>query len=501
MNHLEEEKILVVDDNVAIRDLIGKALGAHGIACRLAADGQNALELLKKERFSIIIFDIKIPGIDSLELLKIMKKDFPATSVVITGYDSGYSYEGIIEAGADDFIKKPFTIMEIQTRIQRILKERKLILENKRLIESYERTNNRLRRLLEVSLLLTTELNFDALFDLIIKNTSQMVEADRGSLYVVDRKKQEVWTKVAEGIEGIRLPIGVGIAGTVAQTGEVVYTEDAWSHPKFDKRWDIRNDYRTKTMLCLPVKNREQEIIGILQAINKVHGTFDQEDEGILKSLSSQIAVALENSWLLEEQKISFESFVKALGAAVDARHPYTAGHSQRVTDYSLMIATKMGLSQDEMEILKYVALLHDLGKIGISDSVLLKNGPFDPSEREEMRKHPLKTREILSNIHFPKPLKDVPEITSYHHEWLDGRGYPYGLKGDDLPLFARIIAVADVYDALTSKRDYPKYNQKNLLGFGPLSVAQAIKILDERSSTQFDPEVLKAFKECIYSA
>ena len=182
----------------------------------------------------------------------------------------------------------------------------------------------------------------------------------------------------------------------------------------------------------------------------------------------------------------------------MDARDQFTAGHSQRVTEYSLIIGEEMGLGAGQLETIKYGALLHDIGKIGIKDSVLLKNGPFTPDEREEMNKHPAKTLCILSKFHFPKNLEQVPLVATYHHEKMDGKGYFEGLAGNEIPFGSRIIAVADVFDALTSRRDYPKYTKDAILGHGPMPLPEAVTIMKEGAGSHFDQDVVNAFLNCL---
>jgi HD-GYP domain-containing protein (c-di-GMP phosphodiesterase class II) len=161
-------------------------------------------------------------------------------------------------------------------------------------------------------------------------------------------------------------------------------------------------------------------------------------------------------------------------------------------------MAADMKLSPGDRETLRYAALLHDIGKIGISDAVLLKNGRYTEEERADMNRHPALTRGILEKFRFPRALSRVPEVACYHHERVDGRGYPEELKGKQIPLESRIIAVADVFDALTSKRDYPKYDSDETLSSEPLPVEKAVAILQEGAGTQFDPAVVESFLRCL---
>jgi len=367
--------------------------------------------------------------------------------------------------------------------------------DNRQFLRTQIALNKKLSTHLAVSADLNSELDFDTLFSLIIHKLSEAMKAERTSLYIIDHEKQEIWTKAAEQVEEIRLPMGVGICGKVAETGEVINTKDAWKLPYFNREFDLKNNFRTKSVLCMPITSRSGKRIGVIQVINKIEGKyFKKDDEKLLNGLVAQVAIALENSFLMDELEASFESSIRTLSATVDAKHPLTAGHSLRVTEYALLIAKEMNLDKTEQETIKYAALLHDIGKIGIKDNVLLKDGPFSPEEREQMNIHPAKTKTILEKFHFPESLKSVPTIAAYHHEKVNGEGYPEALKGDDLPLGSKILAVADVFDALTSPRDYPKYDGSEEMSYKPMPLAKVVSILKKDSGTHFDADIVNIF-------
>ncbi|MFK5954737.1 MAG: HD domain-containing protein [Desulfobacterium sp.] len=375
----------------------------------------------------------------------------------------------------------------------------KLQNENKNLLQEQkalsEKLSTRLSAHLAISAELSSELDLDSLLHLIIHKLSEAMKAERTSLYIIDEKNQEIWTRAAEQIEGIHLPLGKGISGKVAASGKSINVKDAWELPYFSREFDLKYNFRTKAMICMPISNRAGKAIGVIQVINKVHGGFfDKEDESFLKGLISQVGIALENSFLMDKLELSFESSIRTLSATVDARHPLTAGHSLRVTEYALLMAKEMNLGKRDQEVIKYAAILHDIGKIAVKDSVLLKNGPFTPEERCEMNIHPSKTKSILEEFYFPENLKTVPFVAACHHEQIDGKGYPDGLKGDEFPLGSKILAVADVFDALTSPRDYPKYDGEETLSFKPMPLAKAITILKNERESHFDSNAVDAF-------
>jgi HD-GYP domain-containing protein (c-di-GMP phosphodiesterase class II) len=253
-----------------------------------------------------------------------------------------------------------------------------------------------------------------------------------------------------------------------------------------------------KSTIAAPIIN-DDEILGIMildsvEAIN----AFTEKDLSLITTIANQAANIINNKLLHEELRESFESSIRTLSAVVDAKHPLTAGHSERVTEISIMIAKEMQLPEKTIEALKFAALMHDIGKIGIEDKILLKNGRFTPEEKTIMETHPVKTKEILDNFYFPRNLKDIPIIASSHHEMIDGKGYPNHLKGEKIHIASRIMAVADVFDALTDKREYPKYDDNGKGNHGPLPVEEAIGLIKSQQDKHFDKAVVEAFKKCL---
>jgi len=234
-------------------------------------------------------------------------------------------------------------------------------------------------------------------------------------------------------------------------------------------------------MLCVPVKVKDKTI-GVLQAINKKNDwKFKDEDLELLSSLSEQVAIALENARLFNELQELFLESAQALAEAIEKRDPYTGGHIWRVVNYSLAIAKYLNLSKEDLFYLKLAAILHDIGKIGVDDNILRKPAPLDFNEFEIMKKHPIMGAEIIKPI---KQLENILPGILYHQERYDGKGYPFKLKGDEIPLIAKIISVADTFDAMCSSRPYRS----------ALTPEEGKREIARCSGTQFDPEVVKAF-------
>jgi len=312
------------------------------------------------------------------------------------------------------------------------------------------------------------------------------LNADRCTIFLLDKKKNELWSKVAHGEREIRFPGHLGIAGYVATTGEILNIPDAYADQRFNREIDKKTGYHTKNMLTFPMRNKLGEIIGVFQVLNKLDGPFTKEDEQLIDAISVISATQLENAQLYEEQKKTFDSFIETLASTIDARDPLTAGHSNRIARYADAIAQILNMSPKRREILRYAALLHDYGKIAIREAVLTKSGRLTVQEYAHVQEHPAFTRSILEKINFSNDNKLIPAIAAAHHEKINGSGYPDGLSGDDIPLEARILAVADVFDALTSKRHY-----RNRMEFD-----KVIFRLDNDSGIHFDVNCVSAFKK-----
>jgi HD-GYP domain-containing protein (c-di-GMP phosphodiesterase class II) len=351
--------------------------------------------------------------------------------------------------------------------------------------ESLLAENQRLKVLLEVGQAISSLMELDELLLLIARESARVLKADRCTLFLLDEKRGELWSKVAMGEEKIRLPKESGIAGLVVTTGETLIIDDPYSNPHFNPEIDKRTGYHTRSLLCGPMRDSKGEVLGVFQVLNKLDGGFQQEDKELLEAVAAFSAIAIENARLYAELKKTFHSFIETLAATIDARHHLTAGHSHRVAKYTVGIAREMGLPKKEIEILRVAAFLHDYGKIGIPDSILAKPGRLTEEEHAQMKRHPALTKEILSKIYLTDDYKGIPGLASTHHEKLDGSGYPFGLDDGDIPLGGRIMAVADVFDAVTSKRDYRE----------GMPYPEALELLRKEVGKHFDPEAFDAFE------
>jgi response regulator RpfG family c-di-GMP phosphodiesterase len=273
---------------------------------------------------------------------------------------------------------------------------------------------------------------------------------------------------------------GQGIAGWVALHGSAVIAHQARNDPRFCEEIDEATDFVTRNIICVPLKARD-EIIGVIEGINKLDGDFTSDDLNICQSLANQIAIAVDNARLFQELQDTTLQLLQSLSNAIDKRDAYTGGHTQRVVAVSMAISDFLCMEPEDKRALMWAAVLHDVGKVGISDDILNKTGPLSDEEFTVMMTHPQLCAEILAHI---RQLELVIPGIKYHHERCDGSGYPEGLTGDQIPLIAKVIAVADAYDAMITDRPYQKGMDR----------AKAKDVLQAHAGILFDAAVVEAF-------
>jgi len=350
--------------------------------------------------------------------------------------------------------------------------------------EELEKTLN---MLVKFGGIISAETNLTRLLEVIADQVKKMLNGDRCSVFIMDRQTNELWSKIAQGMQQteIRVPFGIGIAGHVASTGMTINILDAYKDTRFNRDLDMMTGYSTRTILAVPLKNVGGRIIGVFEVMNKDQGAFDTEDEGILQLLGSLAASAIENAQLYESLSKSQLETIYRLAVTAEYRDQQdTAIHLRHISEYSALIAQGMGLPDREVENIRYASPLHDIGKVGIADAILLKPGKLTPEEFEEMKKHTLYGAKILSGAES-NLLQIACKVAASHHEKFNGEGYPSRLKGEHIPIYARIVSVADVFDALCMQRVYkPKWDPEKAKDY----------ILEEKGKA-FDPVVVEAFE------
>jgi GAF domain-containing protein len=364
------------------------------------------------------------------------------------------------------------------------------MIENSRLLREMDERIKELQILTDTSTLIGSTLDLERLLHVIMERLKEVMQAEASSIFQIDEATNELYFLVATGEKGeeakeIRVPWGKGIVGWTAEKGETLNVPDVTKDTRFFTGVDKKTKWQTRSILAVPLKIKGK-VIGVAEVLNKIGDEpFDERDEKLFEAIAKQAAVAIDNARLYTDLSELFKSSIRALVNAVEAKDEYTRGHTERVTEYSVMIARKMGFTGEEIQRIELSALLHDVGKIGIPDKILLKPGKLTDEEFEVVKEHPSRGVKMLRPI---KQLRMVLNGIKHHHEKLDGSGYPDGLIGNGIPLVARIITVGDAYDAMTTNRPYRN----------ALPREEAIRRLKQDSNTQFDPELVDVFVKCI---
>ncbi|MDD5126935.1 MAG: HD domain-containing protein [Dehalococcoidales bacterium] len=368
----------------------------------------------------------------------------------------------------EEQVRKPLTIEEYRERLE-------LLYDVAQQANSFSEVSNLLQEILLV--------------------IEQLLHASASSLLLIDQEKRELYAQAAGGmaantLKQLRLNLDTGITGWVARHAKPTIVNDVAKDKRFNKEIDNLSGFVTKSMIAAPIF-RGREIIGVIEALNKSDGaTFTERDLSVLTGfaatealilLVSMAGTAINNIKLHQDMMDGYKSTVEALVTAADAKDPYACGHSRRVSEYTLMAARNLNFPEGELRILEFGALLHDIGKIGIDDSILRRPRPLTDEEWYVVRKHPMRGANIIAEIPFLEKAKD---IVLSHHERYDGTGYPQGLKGENIPMGARIVAVADAFDTMTTDHAYRPV----------LNTEAAVNELIAGTGTQFCPVAVGAF-------
>lgn len=356
--------------------------------------------------------------------------------------------------------------------------------------------DEKLNLLVEFGARISSEVRLDKLLDIIAKQITRMLDVGRCTIFLKDGERKELWSKIAQGhgLEHteIRLPLnGESIVAHVARSGQIINVENAYEDERFSMAVDMVTDFRTQALLAAPLKNNSGKVLGVFLVANKADGTpFDHKDEGILQLLATLAASSIEIAKLYQDIHVAQLETIYRLAVTAEYRDQQdTRAHLKNISIISYLLALALDMTKKQAELIKNASPLHDIGKVALADNILLKPGKLTPEEYEIMKSHTIYGGRILEGAHS-KVLQVAHKMSLYHHEKWDGTGYPKGLKEENIPLEARIIAVADVFDALCVSRVYKK----------AWNTDEAYNYILQESGKAFDPRVVAAFKR-IYSS
>jgi response regulator RpfG family c-di-GMP phosphodiesterase len=358
----------------------------------------------------------------------------------------------------------------------------------------------KLRAIVEASQNLTATLDLEQVLQIVLDTALKELDSEHGTIYLVDLEKMQIYSRIVRSNESqeIRLPIGSGLAGTAAKTGRPIIVDDAYADPRFDKSHDQESGFHTGSVLCLPLM-RGRSMQGVLQVMDKAKNKYRDVDMSFLKALAAHMAIAVENARLMHHQKqllsqqtnlvnklnLSYHEMITRLSLAAERKDTDTGKHIERMARFCTILGRKSGMNEKECETFYYAAKMHDIGKIGIPDNILKKSGPLDDDEYTVMKTHTTIGASILSHSES-EILRMAFEVCLSHHEKWDGSGYPSHLKGHQISLVGRIAALADVFDAILSKRVYKE----------AYSLEKTLEIIKDGSGKHFDPFLVNILLE-----
>ena len=473
-------RILVVDDEAVIRDILADFLAMEGFEVRTAPDGAAALAELTGSPYDLVLSDLKMPNMGGIELLDAIAAHAPqVVTIIMTGFGTVETAIDAMKRGAYDYIMKPFKMEEVVHTVRRGLERRKLAAENLRLKEVLS--------LYKVSEAIAASLSLDEVMRTVTDAALHEVNADV-VLVLIDDGSGKLVERSRVRNPGFLSSLEDGAFGELAPSKLA-------THFAVDRRLRVHGarclDFfaltpeRPPSSMLVTQLTMASRTIGYIAAISfSPNRSFDEGQRKLLSIVSDRAAAAIENAKLYENLKATFSQTIKGLANAIDKMDRYTAGHSIRVAAYAQLLAIKLGLPEDQVEIVRQAALMHDIGKIGCVMN-LNKPGILTDREYDTFKRHPGFGREILEPIEFLSPL--IPGV-HFHHERWDGQGYPLGLSAQEIPLIARIISVADAYDAMTSDRAYRR----------ALPHAVTTHEIKNCAGRQFDPEVAREFVQAI---
>ncbi len=456
------KKILIVDDDKNIRMLCRDLLERENFIVEETDNGFEAINRIENGNYDLVLLDLQMAEIDGFEVLKKIREFNETLPIVImTGYATIENAVKAMKAKANDFVVKPFDIHQFLSTVRRNIELGSLTKEVSRL--------RMIETLFELNKDIVSLKNLETLLGKICDLLLRLFSPERISIYLLDESNNHYILRKHKYKENYvnKLRISYQLKEVNETFGpDIIKVEE-------------RNE---KVGVSIRVKGKEKEI-GLIEM--EIYEKIKENEMNFLELFATQVGIGIENSFLLEKVRSAYLNTIKSLINSLEAKDEYTKGHSEQVAYYAVLLGKRLGLSEEEIETIKIASYLHDLGKLGIKDDILFKKGPLSPEERNIIKKHPLITVDILQPLEVDK---EKLEACLYHHERIDGRGYPFGVPGEKIPLYAKILSIADAYSAMISKRPYRD----------AMSKEEAIKELMKNAGTQFDRELVNVFVDVL---
>ncbi len=514
MSEIHRPKVLIVDDDKELTFVLRAHLVSADYSVEVAYDGESALEHAAVFQPDVVVMDLSLPGISGIEATRRIQ-EIPGLSdvaiIMITGRSDSDHVVMALEAGALEYVVKPFEIVELLARIRTVhrLQEARKELDrlNTELSSQVEDRTGRLRTLYNFTRSLNEARDRDEILDLTIKAVGEVTGSRRISILLKTDDGRHLRCARAAGIDEdvirrIQVPANSGIAGTVFTTGKT-YIANAL-HDGGSASGRRKESYESDTFVSTPLiatsLMTSDETLGVLSITDKAGDTnFLPDEVECIRSIADSSAIALHNVLHRERLDESVNVLLMTVGRLAEFRDNETGNHLERVREYARVLAGELmgSLSHEHLVNHEFIddihraAPMHDIGKVAVADQILCKPGKLTAEEFTVMKTHCDIGRSVIESAMArtgPVPiLKMCVEIAGSHHERFDGRGYPDGLKGDEIPLSARIIGIVDAYDAITSNRRYQRARDHD----------EAVATIEADAGSHFDPGLIQPFLNC----
>ena len=463
-------KILVVDDEESLREICQDVLEDEGYEVVLARDGQEALRILVEDQdIDIVISDLRMPKMNGLDLLRAVKeRKLDVDFIVMTGFSTIETAVQCMQLGAADYLPKPFNIQHLLVKVQKVLKARNEKQERKRL--------SNVVRMLNLSSALNNHLKLKPLIEEFISHIQKNFNPAALALFMLSERNRFVKTVVKGKLLRDRKDL---FSFVKHNAREVLNRGQSRLIDKYTYNMNEIEKFSLSLML-VPMVSHTQKI-GVIALLREGNDLFTSRDVQLLSIFASHAASSFQNARMYSRLQDLNKDIIRSYARAVEAKDFYTRGHSERVASYAVHLGISVKLTDNELERLYIGGVLHDIGKIGVPDHILNKPGKLTDEEFDVIKRHPVIGREILSQVYS---LKDILHLVYYHHERLDGTGYPEGIKGDSISPLVRILSVVDIFEALTSDRAYRR----------ALPLHKVEKIMFSKAGKHLDGELVETW-------
>ncbi len=509
--------ILVVDDDRRVIDLLQISLTQNGYKVNTALTGEEGLESARRESPDLIILDLRLPKKTGFEVCASLKSSKETSHIPIVMVSASAEVDARLQGlmhGADDYLTKPFSPKELLIKVRRIFEriEKTELLSTKNKELETEVAKNRedllvrnkelrfqvysLETLMELTHQLNASLDLDYTLNTLILSVVGQLRVNAACLFLTNQREDPTRLD-AYAFKGLKDSHahamvfqygGAFVRALLPLEGEEIQPLrlGQLEHDP-DVETEVGALFAAGLTIVCPVVMKGR-LVAILAVGEKVSGQeFTTNDLDMLRVLSESACMAIENARLYKDLQEAYVSTVRLLVSRIEEKDPYTHGHTERVAEYSVAIAKEMGFIPEEIQRIQFGAFLHDIGKVHTEDHVLHKPGALSEEEWRMVKMHPVRGAEMVKGVRF---LERVVDVIRHHHERVDGKGYPDGLKGDQISLAAKIVNVADAFDAMTTDRPYRS----------GLTVEQAVAQLTEKAGSQFAAEIVDIMVQALNS-